>query len=80
MPAYECHKKVRAAKIVKIEGNKLTLLIPGPTVSVIFEAVSNDFLAKHDPQVGGYYVSYKDGYSSFSPADAFESGYTLIGR
>lgn len=27
---------------------------------------------------GGYYVVYEDGYASFSPAEAFESGYTLI--
>jgi hypothetical protein len=33
---------------------------------------------KHKPQVGGYYVLYKDGYASFSPASAFEEGYDLI--
>ncbi len=27
-------------------------------------------------EVGGYYVVYEDGYKSFSPAGAFESGYT----
>jgi hypothetical protein len=26
--------------------------------------------------VGGYYVVYSDGYKSFSPAKAFEEGYT----
>lgn len=36
------------------------------------------FLKKHNPHVGGYYVVYADGYKSFSPADAFEEGYTLI--
>ena len=33
---------------------------------------------KHDPQAGGYYVVYADGYQSFSPAQAFEEGYTRI--
>ena len=28
------------------------------------------------PHVGGYYVLYEDGYESFSPAKAFEEGYT----
>lgn len=36
------------------------------------------FMAKHKPEAGGYYVVYDDGYKSFSPAKAFEEGYTLI--
>jgi hypothetical protein len=35
-------------------------------------------LDKHKPEVGGYYVVYKEGYKSFSPAGAFEEGYALI--
>ena len=27
---------------------------------------------------GGYYVRYPDGYESWSPAEAFEEGYTLV--
>lgn len=30
---------------------------------------------KHQPSPGGYYVVYEDGYASYSPAAAFESGY-----
>lgn len=33
---------------------------------------------KHDPEAGGYYVVYEDGYKSYSPAKAFEDGYTLV--
>jgi hypothetical protein len=33
---------------------------------------------KHAPEPGGYYVVYPDGYKSYSPAKAFEEGYTLI--
>ncbi len=40
--------------------------------------VSADWYRKHDPQAGGYFVLYKDGYQSFSPADAFEEGYTRV--
>ena len=36
------------------------------------------YLRKHNPQAGGYYVVYADGYKSFSPAEAFEDGYTRI--
>lgn len=40
--------------------------------------VSAEYLAKHKPVVGGYFVVYVDGYESFSPATAFEEGYTRI--
>jgi hypothetical protein len=59
---------------------------PGPLNAVITPAeekfpsfvVSGEFLAKHKPAVGGYFVVYEDGYESFSPAKAFEEGYTRI--
>jgi hypothetical protein len=40
--------------------------------------VSTEYVRKHKPVVGGYWVQYADGYQSFSPANAFEEGYTLI--
>lgn len=40
--------------------------------------VEPDYVTKHKPTVGGYFVQYADGYKSFSPAQAFEEGYTLI--
>lgn len=40
--------------------------------------VSPAWLRRHLPVVGGYVVRYEDGYTSFSPAKAFEDGYTLI--
>jgi hypothetical protein len=39
--------------------------------------VSPDYIRKHNPQPGGYFVVYDDGYQSFSPAEAFEEGYRL---
>ncbi|MCX6845050.1 MAG: hypothetical protein NTU84_00535 [Verrucomicrobia bacterium] len=39
--------------------------------------VTHDYVHKHKPEVGGYYVVYADGYKSYSPAKAFEEGYTL---
>ena len=50
--------------------------------------VSADFVRRHLPELGkhpdlapykgGYFVVYKDGYESFSPAQAFEEGYTRL--
>lgn len=37
-----------------------------------------EYFRKHQPQAGGYYVVYEDGYCSYSPAAAFESGYTRV--
>lgn len=41
-------------------------------------SVSSEFMRKHNPEAGGYFVVYQDGYRSFSPAAAFEEGYTRI--
>lgn len=38
--------------------------------------VDEEYVRKHNPVAGGYYVVYEDGYKSWSPADAFEKGYT----
>ena len=40
--------------------------------------MDREWLNKHTPEVGGYYVVYADGYRSFSPAKAFEGGYTKV--
>lgn len=75
MRRYQCHKRVSAAKITNIiryaNRDVLEFENGGATVSTMW---SN----KHQPKIGGYYVQYDDGYDSYSPAEAFESGYTLI--
>jgi hypothetical protein len=82
LPRWKCHKEVQAAKIVAIwPGRKLGA---GPGATLAFEdgswvSVGEDYMSKHRPAEGGYYVAYEDGYSSFSPAAAFEAGYTMIG-
>jgi hypothetical protein len=81
---YQSHKRVRAfciAEINKHDNNHADPL--GATLVPDDEAfppldVSGEYIAKHQPQVGGYWVLYADGYQSFSPASAFEQGYTLI--
>lgn len=59
-----------------IPGGVLVSFAIGETV--VKARVPEDWLAKHRPEVGGYFVTYDDGYESYSPATPFEEGYTLI--
>ena len=79
MPKYECRKKVWALKIAGIVGDQHGGVYFQPAEPG-YEKVpmSPEYVAKHKPEVGGYYVVYEDGYKSFSPASAFESGYTPL--
>lgn len=36
------------------------------------------YIRRHDPQIGGYFVVYEDGYKSYSPRKAFQEGYVRI--
>ncbi len=72
LPRYRCHKEVWALKIKWIIGNTITPDDPGYEPFTLSAA----YFEKHQPYAGGYYVVYADGYESFSPADAFEGGYT----
>lgn len=86
MPKYECHKRVWALKIKAIrqtdgesnfEGGSWLLDVEEPGYAPI-EVSHRDYVLKHSPYAGGYYVVYADGYKSFSPAKAFEDGYTRV--
>lgn len=89
MPRYQSHKQVHALKIATInfdrdaaqaeerETDGSATITPAETGYAPFK-VDHEFVHKHKPQAGGYYVIYEDGYKSWSPADAFEAGYTLI--
>ena len=87
LPKYRCHKEVYALKIAEIkrhneddpnaETDGSAMITPEDERYGAFR-VGHEYMRKHQPQVGGYYVVYADGYKSFSPAGAFESGYTLI--
>lgn len=86
MPRYKCHKEVWALKIKEIvrdsdkareEGRETdgsATITPEENGYEPFMVDAN-YMHKHKPEVGGYYVVYKDGYKSFSPAMAFEDGY-----
>lgn len=79
MPRYKCHKEVWALKIAGlegVEGGEYTLT-PADDGYAPFQ-VDAAYMQKHNPKVGGYYVVYRDGYKSWSPASEFEDGYTRI--
>jgi hypothetical protein len=40
--------------------------------------VGAEYMVKHNPKPGGYWVLYEGGYQSWSPAEAFEDGYKLL--
>ena len=89
MPKYRSHKIVHALKIANIEldadkariENRETdgsaIITPEEDGYAPFR-VRHGYIHKHSPQVGGYFVQYEDGYTSYSPAKAFEEGYTRI--
>ena len=91
MPKYQCHKQVWALKISEVDivsafdpddkdkPQPITgaFLTPQDSGYAPF-TVSAEYVSKHNPQPGGYYVVYEDGYKSYSPGDVFESGYTQI--
>ena len=83
MPKYKCHKEVCALKIKSIDRNAVGLFDGSAVITpeeVGYEPfkVDREYLNKHKPYVGGYFVMYEGGYESFSPAEAFESGYEEI--
>ena len=84
MPRYRCHKEVWALKIAAVEdptkpGNESDgSRVLSFTEPYAPKRVDADYVRKHGPKAGGYFVVYKDGYQSFSPAEAFENGYARL--
>jgi hypothetical protein len=76
---WKCHKIVKAGKILEFG--------PGFNTPVTVEDVNgapckvnirSDVFARGRPNLGDYLVIYEDGYKSWSPAKAFEDGYTRL--
>lgn len=77
LASWKCHKIVTAGKINALysdlhfgieqaDGSNLTMDIPA------------DLFKRGKAAVGDYFVVYDDGYSSWSPAKAFEEGYARV--
>lgn len=82
LPRFKSHKEVRAAKIKGYERvwddrgvctGWMIHFVGGGHANV-----GGQWMAEKRPEPGGYFVVYEDGYTSFSPAQAFENGYTRI--
>lgn len=77
MPRYKCHKEVWALKIRSVGDDGGLTFEDGRYAPRL---MSSTYMQKHKPQPGGYFVVYDDGYESWSPAKAFEEGYTLCSK
>jgi hypothetical protein len=77
VPRYRSHKEVCALKIARVDTSNGDALV-FDDARFAPRAMTREFMEKHQPKAGGYWVQYADGYESWSPAEAFESGYTLI--
>ena len=86
MPKYKSHKEVWALQIKTIvrdgaeyntESDGSAMITPMEEGYAPFK-VDHEYMAKHKPQIDGFYVKYKDGYESYSPYKAFIEGYTMI--
>lgn len=87
MKKYKSHKVVEAAKIVDmspLSGSVTCLHFEDGTERNVPRRFFKNVppINEHDHDlgntIGGYYVRYEDGYESWSPAKAFEEGYTEI--
>ena len=78
-PRYRCHKYVEALLIaeVNVDAASIVWMVPDNRSFPEF-SVDSDFVMKHRPEPGGYFLRYDDGYESWSPADPFEAGYTIV--
>lgn len=89
MPKYQSHKIVHALQIERVEKDTeiasregretdgSAWIYPVDEGFAPFK-VDHAYVRKHDPQAGGYFVVYPDGYQSWSPKEAFESGYSPL--
>ena len=86
IPKYKCHKVVQAFKIFGVTLQRdpdvpygdVGFLQAYPDENLAIVKVSSEYITKHKPRPGGYYVRYEDGHESWSPAEAFEDSHMLI--
>ena len=72
MPRYNSHKQVWALEMESLNGPRLTFRDKGYAAILCESAM----FSRYQPVAGDFYVTYDDGYKSFSPRKAFLEGYT----
>lgn len=81
LPKYKSHKIVRALSIAAIEVHEDKSATIAPSLAAYAPFKTQPGWAerfKGSEEDKGYYVVYEDGYASWSPTEAFESGYTKL--
>ncbi len=75
---YQSHKIVRALRIDDVETTEQAIALGfyDPEYGTRFWLLSHDLMPRYKPVAGDYVVIYADGYTSISPRQAFEDGYT----
>jgi hypothetical protein len=78
LPKYVCHKEVEALKISRIERAEGKYYLHFYEEGYPPLEVATSWVDRFGPTPRSYWVKYKDGYTSISPAQAFEEGYTRV--
>lgn len=82
LPRYRCHKEVYASKILSVREDGKALQTEHGEALISPEWTTLRCVDKNNQPlsaVGGYFVVYDNSYTSWSPADAFEAGYSPLG-
>ncbi len=85
LPKWTSHKVVQAARVTGVSEGHLPDILFVWHLAGGFQVEVDEDLARRVPTkvgehgpIGGYFVLYQDGYRSWSPADAFDEGYTRV--
>lgn len=75
---WKCHKVVRAGKILDVNQHDQKLEVENQDGESDIIPYEPTLVSRSIPSVGDYYIVYDDGYASWSPAKAFEEGYSPL--
>ena len=80
MQKWKSHKVVEAFRIEGAKWDDDGFRLRGRLETVVVDPEHADRMINQASGlvIGGYYVRYEDGYESWSPAEAFEAGYTRV--
>lgn len=74
---WKCHKIVKAGKVISLNLDNIVAVEDADGAECNIEMPMTAF-SRGAPAPGDYIVIYEDGYKSWSPAKAFEEGYTRL--
>lgn len=76
LPVYISCKEVRALKIKDITQTETEAVLHFEDPRYAPRVMATDWVDKRGAKPGGYFIVYEDGYTSWSPAEAFERSNT----